>query len=71
MKVYRGVILDPHEGTCYVWASSRKLCTQRAKQAADDMSNPDATCTVEPVDLGRRAFDVGNWLHRNFKRDNG
>ncbi len=75
MKLYRITIVDPHEGTCYVWAHTRTLVKERAREIVRNMAT-DTKVTpamVEEIRIGNSSEALAEWLNRPYgwTRDNG
>lgn len=66
MKVWRAYILHPHDGTLYVWGTSRASTALLAKNEFAG-SKPK----FEQLDIPTKKADLVDWLNRNFSTDNG
>ncbi len=70
MKIYQVTLHDPHEGTCYAWAGSKRAGEKMLAAMKRDMEC-DGSGEVEQIDMPTDKQNLIGWLNRNFTRDNG
>lgn len=75
MKLYRTVISDKDEGTCYTWHGGYNIALRELRRLQRERNNgggvplgPEHVESIE-ISVGKKALI--QWLNANFTRDNG
>jgi len=73
MKIHRVTIMDPDEGTLYVWGRSKREALAKARDVRAQMGNPLPRGEPPEYDLItiRDRLDLIAWLSVNFTHNNG